>query len=102
MKMLSISDVRNHLPSLLEEVATGGETLIVTRYGRGIASIVPFQKQKASETRYPLRNRQIAMAKDFDVPMPEMWEALTVKEHRSEYEARRNRGQLKVKKRVKK
>ena len=97
MKTLSISDVRNHLPALLEEVAKGSEALVVTRYGKAIASIVPFQARKESETRYPLRNRPISVAKDFDAPRPDMWEALMAKEERDEYAIRQSRSTRRAK-----
>jgi antitoxin (DNA-binding transcriptional repressor) of toxin-antitoxin stability system len=91
MKELSISDVRSHLPALLKEVTRSRAAFVVTRYGKAIASIVPFQPRKECEVRYPLRNRPIAVTEDFDAPMPDLWEALTAKEGRGTYATRRSR-----------
>ena len=38
MKKLSISDVRNNLPSVIEGVSQTKETVVVTRYGKPVAS----------------------------------------------------------------
>ena len=66
MKTLNISDARNRLPAVIEEVASSGESRVVTRYGKPIASIVPFRDAKTPEARYPLRGRPITVAADFD------------------------------------
>ena len=78
MKTLNISDVRNHLPSVIEDVAQSNQAVVVTRYGKPIASIEPVKNKKSHETRYPLRGQSIMVAEDFDKPTPEMWRALAV------------------------
>jgi len=97
MKALSISDVRNHLPALMEQVAQGGEGFIITRYGQAMASVVPFRDRKGTQTRYPLRHRPVSVAKDFDTPMPELWAALTAQEGRGTYAAQQRQGTRNVK-----
>jgi antitoxin (DNA-binding transcriptional repressor) of toxin-antitoxin stability system len=69
-------DVRNRLPAVIEDVATSSEPLVVTGYGKPIASIVPFRGTKSPESRYPLRGKPIAVAADFDERMPALWAAL--------------------------
>ena len=76
MKTLNISDVRNSLPSVIEEVAQSNETVVVTRYGKPIARIVPFRSEEDQRSRYPLRDKPIKMADDFDDPMPGLWDVV--------------------------
>jgi len=73
MKTLNISDVRNSLPSVIVEVVQSNEIVVVTRYGKPIAKIVPFRSEEDQASRYPLRDKPIKMADDFDEPMPELW-----------------------------
>ena len=76
MKKVRISEVRNHLPSLLDEIALSNEPIVVTRHGKPVARILPFRKGKSGRDRYPLRDLPIRLSKDFDKPAPELWEAL--------------------------
>ena len=89
MKTLSISDVRNRLPAVIDDVVQSNETVVVTRYGKPVASIVPFKGKRSRETRYPLRGHPITVADDFDRPTPELWRA--VAEEQGEYAADRPR-----------
>lgn len=73
MKMLNISDVRNSLPSVIEEVVQSNEMIVITRYGKPIAKIVPFRKEESQKSPYPLRGKPIKIADDFDEPIPELW-----------------------------
>ena len=73
------------------EVVRNGEVFVVTRYGKAIASIVPVRDRKGRASRYPLRQRPIVVTEDFDAPLPDMWEALAVKESRGEYAVRPSR-----------
>lgn len=73
MKTLNISDVRNSLPSVIEEVVQSNEVVVVTRYGKPIAKIVPFRNEGNHKSSYPLRGKPIKMADDFDEPEPELW-----------------------------
>ena len=76
MKKISISEVRNHLPSLLEEIASSNEPIVVTRHGKPVAKILPFHKAQSKPERYPLRNLPIRVSEDFDKSDAELWEAL--------------------------
>ena len=76
MKSLNLSDARKKLPAVVDEVRRSKQRVVLTRYGKPVASIVPFQDQPASGDRLPLRGLPISVANDFDVPLPEIWAAL--------------------------
>jgi prevent-host-death family protein len=80
MKTLSISEARNRLPVLVEDVARTREPVTVSRYGVPLAMIVPVTPAQNSKARYPLRGRCVTVAGDFDAPMPEEWDALATAE----------------------
>jgi len=88
MKTLSISEVRNHLPAVLNEVAQTNEPVVVARHGKPVASIVPYAAGRPAKTRHPLRGRPLTVAADFDEPMPDLWQALSVAEERPRYVAK--------------
>ncbi len=87
MKTLNISDVRNHLPSVIDEMTDTNEPVVVERYGKPVARIIPFTADKRDPTRYPLRGQPCSIAPDFDEPTPELWDALAVAEERAKYTA---------------
>lgn len=90
MKSLNISEVRNHLPALIEGVAQTREPVVVMRYGSPMAMIVPVRPSETAQTRYPLRGQPVTLSDDFDTPMPELWSALAVAEKPGEYTALRH------------
>ncbi len=81
MKTLTISDVRGHFPELVEEVASTHEGVIITRRGKPRACLMPYEHHDHRETRYPLRGLPITVSDDFDEPLPELWEVLSVTDH---------------------
>ena len=85
MKSMSISEARNQLPTVVEEVAQSREACVVTRYGTPLVTIVPYTDSVSAETRYPLRGRPVAVADNFDQPMPDLWSALAVAEKHAAY-----------------
>ena len=85
MKTMSISDVRNRLPSVIDEVLATHEQIVVVRHGTPTVAITPYQESSPPPRRYPLRGHRLTIAKDFDKPMPELWNALTVAESRPPY-----------------
>jgi antitoxin (DNA-binding transcriptional repressor) of toxin-antitoxin stability system len=89
MKSLNISEVRMRLPDLIAGVAQSQEPIVVMRYGAPMAMIVPIKQGRNEQIRYPLRGQPIAVAKDFDDPMPELWNALGVAEKRAGYGERK-------------
>ncbi len=80
MKTISISDARNHLPAIIDEVMSTHEQVVVLRHNAPTVAIIPFQGKKPGENRYPLRGHPLALAEDFDEPMPTLWDALAVAE----------------------
>ena len=76
MKTLNTSDVRNSLPSVIEEVVQFNQIVVVTRYGKPVARIVPFRSDEDRTSCYTLRDKPIKIAEDFDEPMPELWNAV--------------------------
>ena len=76
MRELSISEVRNRLPGLIDAVMRSRETIVITRHGKPVASIVPLQGGRTKEPLYPLRELPIEVAENFDEPMAELWNAV--------------------------
>ncbi len=76
MKSLSISEVRNSLPRILKKISKSHETITILRYGKPIANIVPLENTKSEQEKYPLRRFPINISKDFDEPIPELWDVL--------------------------
>ncbi len=76
MKYLNIQDTDSTLTALLDEVAATQTEVVVTRDGIPVARIVPWQAKGTSTHHYPLRGMPIVIARDFDEPMPELWEIL--------------------------
>jgi len=66
------------LPSLLDDVFTTHETIIISRKGKPIAQLspIPSDTYQNEAKRYPLRVVSIGIAENFDEPVPEIWEAL--------------------------
>jgi prevent-host-death family protein len=76
MKKLNVSQARQQLPTLVDEVAQSGEEVLITRRGEPLAKLVPFQPKEAERAAHPLRGLPIEIAEDFDAPLPELWETL--------------------------
>jgi antitoxin (DNA-binding transcriptional repressor) of toxin-antitoxin stability system len=85
MKTLSISAVRNHLPSVINEMTDTNEPVVVERYGKPVARLIPFTAEKLDPTRYPLRGQPCSVTPDFDEPTSELWDALAVAERHDAY-----------------
>jgi prevent-host-death family protein len=76
MKAFNVSEARQHLPTLVDEVSQSGREILITRRGQPLAKLVPFRKAEAERAAHPLRGLPIEIADDFDAPLPELWEAL--------------------------
>jgi len=98
VRPLSISEVRNQLPTLVDDVAKTREPILMTRYGNPVAMIVPLDTEVIEQQRYPLRNRAISVSADFDTPLPEMWRALNVADDKAPYTTGKPRQCKKVRK----
>lgn len=78
MRSLSVSSARSKLPSLLDDVFTKHETIIINRKGKPVAQLSPIQSDPSQDeaARFPLRGVSITIAENFDEPAPELWEVL--------------------------
>jgi len=85
VKTLSISEARNHLPTVIDDVTRSNEPVVIERYGKPVATIAPFAAPESTANPYPLRGQPYTIAPDFDEPMLEIWQALAVAEEHAEY-----------------
>ena len=65
--------------------------VVIERYGKPVATIIPFKTESTSKTLYPLRGKQISISDDFDEPLPELWKELAVAEKRASYTTRKEK-----------
>jgi prevent-host-death family protein len=70
---MTISEVRNQLPNVVDEIAASRVAVVVTRHGKPVVSIVPFNAHKTKTARYPLRGLTVKVSSEFDEPMPDLW-----------------------------
>lgn len=78
MKTLNISEARNALPTLVESVASTRTPVVLLRYGKPAAMMVPIETEREQTNPYPLRGVPITVADDFDAPLAHLWEACKV------------------------
>lgn len=90
MKALNISEARNTLPALVDAVSTTHAPVVLLRYGKPAAMLVPIAAEVAKEDPYPLRKVPLTIADDFDAPTPDLWAALSVAETPSRYTVSKN------------
>jgi prevent-host-death family protein len=65
---LSLYEAKTHLSTLVDRAAAG-EEIVISKYGRPCARLVPLKKSKA--IRRPGRGKgKIWIAADFDAPLP--------------------------------
>ena len=75
MKTLNISDARNTLPALVESVSVTRVPVMLLRYGKPAAMLVPVVDQATQANPYPLRGLALSASADFDAPLSDLWEA---------------------------
>ena len=75
MIQVAISRLRQHLPDFLSQVANG-EDVQITRFGRIVARIVPFEDQRARARARLAELRRKARVDDVETPVQVPWEAL--------------------------
>lgn len=85
MKTLNISEARKSLPSLVESVALTRAPVVLLRYGKPAAMLVPVETEQTQTNRYPLRGTPITVANDFDAPIENLWQACEENEEAAEY-----------------
>lgn len=67
MPSINIQEAKTHLSRLVEEVAAGGEVIIV-KAGKPMARLVPIENSK--RIVFGLMKGKITVADDFDAPLP--------------------------------
>jgi prevent-host-death family protein len=72
MKTVSVGKFKTHCLSLLNEVAKTHESLVLTKYGKPVARVVPFSSDSDSGEN-PLKN-SIVFEKDLIDPIDLEWE----------------------------
>ena len=69
MKVVNLHAAKTHLSRLIEQAAAG-EEIVISKAGKPVARLVPFEPRR--EPRQPgLMKGQIWIADDFDEPLPE-------------------------------
>jgi prevent-host-death family protein len=68
MKIVNIHQAKTTLSQLLES-ALAGEDVIISKAGKPLARIIPYQAEKKSRTPGYWKDR-VKMADDFDAPLP--------------------------------
>lgn len=62
---------------LMDEVARTGEPIVVTKYGRPVARLVPLDDRAPARALFGrARGTVVSVADDTFVPEPELWDAL--------------------------
>jgi len=73
MKTIPAGQFKTHCLSLLSEVAKTHETLVITKYGKPVARVLPIVGTSESAEN-PLKN-SIIFEKDLIEPIDVVWEA---------------------------
>jgi prevent-host-death family protein len=68
MKTVNVHEAKTHLSRLLARVGRG-EEVIIARAGKPIARLVPFAQKRERTLGFDVG--RIAIAEDFDAPLPE-------------------------------
>lgn len=66
VKIVNIFEAKTQLSRYLQEVEDGNE-IIIGRYGRPVAKLVPYRPERPTY-RFGLLKGQITIADDFDMP----------------------------------
>ena len=78
MKTLNISEARNKLSALVASVASTHAPVVLLRYGKPAAMLVPVETEPARVNPYPLRGAPLTVPDDFDAPLEELWGAFAM------------------------
>lgn len=73
MKTVSAGNFKTHCLSLINEVAQSRSIVVVTKYGKPVAKLVPFDTSKDINDK-PLRG-SVTFLGDVISPIDEAWEA---------------------------
>ena len=72
MTTVSVHEAKAHLSSLLADIEDHGETVLICRYGRAVAQLVPVRRSKRTQT--DARLSRIVLRTDPCRPTTEEWE----------------------------
>lgn len=70
MLTLNLAEARNRFSGLVDDVHASGNGVVIARYGRPVAMIVPYSPPPEKPDSHPLRGLPYRMSDDFDDPMP--------------------------------
>lgn len=70
MQKVNIHEAKTHLSRLLEQVRLG-EEIIISKAGKPVAKLVPFNKSKEPVRKLGLMKGKIWISDDFDAPLPD-------------------------------
>ena len=73
METVSAGKFKTHCLSLLDKVAQSRQPIVITKYGKPVAKVVPFDEKK-DVTQKPLKGSVVYMG-DVISPLDENWEA---------------------------
>ncbi len=73
MKKIPAGKFKAHCLSLLKEVSHKQEIIVITKYGKPIAKVIPFSNSE-DKAKNPLKN-SIVFEKDIIKPIDVEWEA---------------------------
>lgn len=102
MKTLNISEARNTLPALVDLVSVTHAPVVLLRYGKPAAMLVPIPAQQEPPAPYPLRDVPIFFAEDFDAPLSSLWETCGVAEDGKAYGVSKKKQSARSKRKVEK
>lgn len=74
MKTISASNFKTHCLSLLDELAKTHEIIVVTKYGKPVARIIPYSNSDKKDEN-PLKD-SIVFEKDIVNPIDIEWDAM--------------------------
>ena len=73
MKVVPAGKFKTHCLALLDEVGQTHETIVVTKYGKPVARVVPYTLSESAEN--PLKN-SVVFEEDLVSPIDVEWDAL--------------------------
>ena len=72
MEFISAGNFKTHCLALLDQVAQSRRPVVITKYGKPVAKVVPFDEKK-DVAQKPLKGRVVFM-RDVISPIAENWE----------------------------
>jgi prevent-host-death family protein len=69
MKVVNIHEAKTTLSQLLESVIAGDEVIIISKAGKPLARLIPYQLEKKSRTPGYWKGL-VKMSEDFEDPLP--------------------------------